>query len=229
MQIFNRETLAVPSMGSSTSRRLPRTTEMVAVGGVVLGVLLLSNYAILLAGIPEAPAYVRHATNSNIPQQPKPSTVAWEEIQRHKASSSSSASSSWIGIHALQPGRRPPTNVVVIGERHSGTTFFTKHLSECFPGVTVGDTFVNGKHWYQPDPGFLRGLVAGHKGGGGGAGGAPSSSYLPGWLEIVDGTTHDGVQTRNQRMRDNNEKNHSIDSYFRDSLVLVLFRNPYDW
>jgi hypothetical protein len=70
--------------------------------------------------------------------------------------------------------------IVVLGERHSGTTFVTKYLQDCFVArrfhgssqddnddggdddaekrggiITVSDRFVNTKHWFQPSPEYV--------------------------------------------------------------------------
>jgi hypothetical protein len=69
--------------------------------------------------------------------------------------------------------RRRIQRIVVLGERHSGTTFVTKYLQSCFNGstqgdnvhdnhtenrgdiITVTDRFVNTKHWFQPSPEYV--------------------------------------------------------------------------
>ena len=134
------------------------------------------------------------------------STSAWKEILKNKTSPSR------IGIHILRPAK-PATNVVVLGERHSGTTFFTKYLSDCFPDANVQDTFVNNKHWLQHDPEYVDGVVSEDLSG------TPSL-----WRDIAN---HDDemVVEYPQKKHQKQSTNH----YFKDSMVVVLFRNPYDW
>ena len=119
-------------------------------------------------------------------------TQVWKRILRN-------ISSSRIGIHVLRP-EKSATNIIVLGERHSGTTFFTKYLSDCFPNANVQDTFINNKHWAQHDPAYLLSVVANN-----------GTSVQPLWRNIV----------KQQKKLSNN--------YFEDSFVIVLFRNPYDW
>jgi hypothetical protein len=66
-----------------------------------------------------------------------------------------------------RPLPRPVKRIVLLGERHSGTTFVTKYLQDCFDGnsrtdvksdvntVVVSDRFVNTKHWFQPSPEYI--------------------------------------------------------------------------
>jgi hypothetical protein len=136
----------------------------------------------------------------------KKTTSTWKEILRNKT-----ASSSRIGIHALRPEKNPATNIIVLGERHSGTTFFSKHLSDCFPNTSVRDTFVNNKHWIQHDPEHIFGVVS-----------DDPSSVPSFWRDIVH---------RNDEMPGNHPPSNQSpnNNYFHNSFVVVLFRNPYDW
>ena len=122
------------------------------------------------------------------------STTIWRSLPKNETR---------LGIHVLRP-ETPIRSVIVLGERHSGTTFFTKYLQDCFPKVNVGDTFVNNKHWMQHDPEYLLRSVSEGE----------STPFL--WKEIV------------QQNSDVSSKPIS-NTYFQNSLVLVLIRNPYDW
>ena len=128
------------------------------------------------------------------------STSTWKQMLKNKTSSSR------IGIHILRP-TEPATNIIVLGERHSGTTFFTNYLSNCFPEVNVRDTFINNKHWIQHDPEYVHRIVSNNL-----------SSTPSLWRDIAN--QNDGIFV---------EKNQSANHYFKDSFLVVLFRNPYDW
>ena len=121
------------------------------------------------------------------------STSIWKNMLRNETASFR------LGIHVLRRGTTIDS-VIVLGERHSGTTFFTKYLSDCFPNTKVLDTFVNKKHWMQHDPDYLLEAVSDES--------TPSL-----WQEIAQYSDGKGVSN----------------TYFRNSLVLVLIRNPYDW
>ncbi len=125
------------------------------------------------------------------------STIVWENILRNETASSR------LGIHVLRPGTSMD-NVIVLGERHSGTTFFTKYLADCFPNTKVGDSFVNRKHWMQHDPDYLHDAAAGA---------AADESTQSLWREIAQHGDAKGASN----------------TYFENSLVLILIRNPYDW
>lgn len=140
---------------------------------------------------------------------PEKTTIKWKEILRNKTNK---ASSSRIGIHVLRQGK-PPTNIIVLGERHSGTTFFMKYLSDCFLNANVRDTFVNNKHWIQHNPEYVFDVVSN------------DSSLSPSlWRDIIK--HNDGMLGKHPPSK---RKNQSPNRYFRNSLVIVLFRNPYDW
>ncbi len=185
------------SRRGSTAGRLRRKTVYVL--GASLAVVLLCNYIALMSrvGLPSGSAEDR--MEFDLFSSAK-STNTWKQVMRNETSR--------IGIHILRPGA-PITNIVVLGERHSGTTFFTKYLSDCFSGIEIGDIFVNKKHWIQYDPDYVERAVSEN---------LDSSSIPPLWREIVK---------HNYASRDP-DRQYSND-YFRNSLVLVLFRNPYDW
>jgi hypothetical protein len=124
---------------------------------------------------------------------------------------SNKSSSSRVGFHIF---RRPEVtnSIIILGERHSGTTFFTKYLQDCFPNVTVKDTLINNKHWLQPDPEYLLNVVNSESE-------ADDQTEISSWRDIVK----NGISNKNQK------SNHLRKYYFENSLVIALFRNPYDW
>jgi len=125
-----------------------------------------------------------------------------------------SSSSSRIGFHIFRP---EVNNIIILGERHSGTTFITKYIHDCFPNVTVKDTFINYKHWFQPDPDYvLRVVLAGFESF---IGIADDETELSSWRDIV----------KNGATNNRDQKSNHLSKYFENSLVIVLFRNPYDW
>jgi len=176
-------------------------------------------------------------TNTTIRWE-KPTTAIWNNILQRKSSngnsnnnttssssSSASSSASRIGIHVLRP-ERPATKIIVVGERHSGTTFFTKYLSDCFPSVAVTDTFVNNKHWFQPDPDYLTKVVA----PGADSDSDSDASMTPSfWRNIAQASSSNGNGATGHPSNDHHQQNRPSNHYFQDSLVVVLFRNPYDW
>jgi hypothetical protein len=121
------------------------------------------------------------------------------------------SSSSRVGFHIF---RRPEVtnSIIILGERHSGTTFFTKYLQDCFPNVTVKDTLINNKHWLQPDPEYLLNVVKTESE-------ADDEMELSSWRDIV----------KNEISHKNQKSNYLRKYYFENSLVIALFRNPYDW
>jgi len=133
----------------------------------------------------------------------------WVEFLRNKLSSSSR-----IGFHIFRP---KVNNIIILGERHSGTTFFTKYLHDCFPNVSVKDTFINYKHWFQPDPNYLLRVVTTEFESLIGI--ADDERELSSWRDIV----------KNGITNNRDQKSAHFSKYFENSLVIVLFRNPYDW
>ena len=191
-------------MANSTAAR-PKyfwRKTVVVVSGCLM-IFLLCNYVVLISQLSTT-------SGSSYDNSPEISTTStWKEILRNNTSSSSR-----IGIHVLHhPGSKMPlTNIVVLGERHSGTTFFTKYLSDCFPKANVRDTFVNNKHWMQFDPDYLLDVVASDH-----ASSAPSL-----WQDIVKDKDN-GILDKYAPSKQSSNK------YFRNSFVVILFRNPYDW
>ena len=100
----------------------------------------------------------------------------------------------------------------VLGERHSGTSFFTKLLSKCFPDIEVEDGLLNGKHWRQPSPDYV--VEAFQK-------------YAKDQEESFTSRQRIGTLGLDSWKKVANSPNPK--SVFQDTLVLVLFRNPYQW
>jgi hypothetical protein len=111
-----------------------------------------------------------------------------------------------VGIHLFS---KNIDIIRIIGERHSGTTFFEKHLQDCFPDQTVVAHFVRKKHWFQPSP-----------------------------EEVIDAARTYGIEGLKPTELENVpgykswwQIGNSPDPRreFNTSLVLLLVRNPYDW
>ena len=45
------------------------------------------------------------------------------------------------------------TSINLIGERHSGTKWIHKHLTDCFGNIKVASRYTRWKHWFQYDDG----------------------------------------------------------------------------
>ena len=224
-------------MSRSRSRYLRRKTPVV-VAGCCFVAFILCNYLALISrlSMPSDSVHdgmtsidssfwlssgigMNHFNNATIsttgtqtsPKKTTPST--WKEILKNKTSSSSR-----IGIHVFRPEKNPTTNIIVLGERHSGTTFFTKHLSDCFPNATVRDTFVNNKHWIQHDPEHVFDVVYDE---------SSSTSETPSFWKNIVHRNNDGMPGNHHPPSNPSSPNYN--DYFQNSFVVVLFRNPYDW
>jgi hypothetical protein len=115
---------------------------------------------------------------------------------------------SLVGFHIFRPNT-PIDRIHLIGERHSGTSFFTKLLKECFPSLYVSDVFVNGKHWMQPSPDRvefvnerIRTMEVAHE------------LDLQSWWYLKQFKEEHG-----------SKEGHPLQS----ALVVALFRDPYQW
>lgn len=122
-----------------------------------------------------------------------------------------SLNESKIGIHIFRPNEKP-TTLILIGERHSGTTFLTSHLKECFPGINVDDTFVNGKHWWQPTPDYV----------------VEAASKISDRDEVLLLNSNNGLLSSlwTKIARD---QDYEPNDYFHSAVVIAIFRNPYEW
>jgi hypothetical protein len=140
-------------------------------------------------------------------------TATGRRIDRFQEEVWSNLDGSKLGIHVFRPNRSA-TSLIVLGERHSGTTFLTHHLKGCFQeGMTVVDAFVNGKHWWQPDPTYVAGVTSQLDRDNvpvvGGDAEEPGPSL---WNKVATGPGGDDPR-----------------DHFVNAFVLTLFRNPYDW
>ena len=96
----------------------------------------------------------------------------------------------------------------LIGERHSGTTFLTNTLAECFPTINIQNVLLSHKHWFQPTPSYIHRMV--QKFGKDGMEGSRSKFGLKyPWYDI------DGLESPRE--------------VFNTTYVIVMFRDPYDW
>ncbi|CAJ1958642.1 unnamed protein product [Cylindrotheca closterium] len=100
-------------------------------------------------------------------------------------------------------------SIRIVGERHSGTTFLARYLQSCFPNISVDDHFVNGKHWFQPSPEYV--VETSNRIGESGLAATAMNDYF-----------HDKTWWQIAQADDPS-------SYFQSTLVVALFRNPYDW
>ena len=99
--------------------------------------------------------------------------------------------------------------IVLLGERHSGTSYTTRMLGKCFPGLDVSDFLVRYKHWFQPTPEYVVNVT---------------KSFLQ------NGTVHVGEDMH--KISQQWPKLASLEnpkSAFNRTLVIVMFRNAYDW
>jgi hypothetical protein len=116
----------------------------------------------------------------------------------------------------------PKQRIVLLGERHSGTTFFTKHLIDCFAHssspnnnnitIHVGNVLTANKHWMQRNESYIRSVWEQY----GNTDSMPiwptshGGQYVPSWTEIAT----------------NPSRNYGL---FQNTLVIAMTRNPYDW
>lgn len=182
--------------GSTPTRTRCHRRKTVSIAIAIIAVFYLYNYITLMSEITLSSETVDERITFGHPSEK--STSTWKKMMRNETSR--------LGIHVLRQGS-PINNIIVLGERHSGTTFFTKYVSDCFPSTKVGDIFVNKKHWIQYDPDHLKSAVL------------EDSPYVPPfWKSIF-----------NHLYESNDPDRQYTNDYFRNSLVLVLFRDPYDW
>jgi hypothetical protein len=98
----------------------------------------------------------------------------------------------------------------VLGERHSGTTYATEKLSNCFPDLNVSPFLVRFKHWLQPTPEYVVKTTAlGLDRYQEDAGYRSIGSIVTEWPHIV--------KTDNPK------------AFFKDTLVIIMVRSAYDW
>jgi hypothetical protein len=102
-------------------------------------------------------------------------------------------------------------NIRILGERHSGTTYLTRYLQQCFSERQIMDLMVRTKHWFQPSPGAIikAASIAGKEGL------ADSTDFIrpvPGQLSWWD-MAHEPTARQT----------------FSNSFVIYLVRDPYQW
>ncbi len=100
--------------------------------------------------------------------------------------------------------------IVLLGERHSGTTYTTRMLEKCFPDVDVSDFLVRFKHWFQPTPDYVA---------------HTTKNYLKN--DMTDDEGEDMFEVHNQWP--NIAALNDPKTAFKRTLLIVMFRNPYDW
>ena len=97
----------------------------------------------------------------------------------------------------------------ILGERHSGTSFLTRYLQQCFPHNFVDEYLVNGKHWFQPSPEYVVDTATRYGESALAATGLNDNFYDQTWWQIA--------------------QSDDPKRFFNTTLVIALFRNPYDW
>ena len=146
----------------------------------------------------------------------KPRPVVEEEKKETKAVEAVAESN----VEVIPQGQASPKvdtkeeprfdRIVLLGERHSGTTYTTRTLEKCFPDIDVSDFLVRFKHWFQPTPEYVV---------------TTTKNYLKN--DIGDDVTVDMYEIHNQwpniAAMDNPK------AAFKNTLLIVMFRNPYDW
>lgn len=133
-------------------------------------------------------------------------TVPFWEYSAFQDQSKAAGNVSKLGFRVYQD---KIDSIRLLGERHSGTTFLTHYLQSCFPNISVDDYFVNGKHWFQPSPEYVVNTANLFGESGLGATAANDYFYDRTWWQIA--------------------QSDDPSSYFQSTLVVALFRNPYDW
>jgi hypothetical protein len=139
-------------------------------------------------------------TNNEHKEQPSQG-----EAQKSKTKSKSSRK------HAATKKSEKFDQIVLLGERHSGTSYTTRMLAKCFPSLDVSDFLVRYKHWFQPTPEFVTSMTEKH---------------------LKNNTNLDAYEDMH-KIRDYWPKLASLEnpkqSAFARTLVIVMFRNVYDW
>jgi hypothetical protein len=142
------------------------------------------------------------STISHDLELPQQRTSEWKRFLYHQKNGTDSL----VGLHLFRHNT-PIDRIHLIGERHSGTSFFTKTLKECFPSLEVSDVFVNGKHWLQPSPQRVTFVVERIR-----TMNAARELDLQSWWNVKQ----KGYE---------NMKEHA----FKSALVVAMFRDPYQW
>jgi hypothetical protein len=98
--------------------------------------------------------------------------------------------------------RQGPNNITairILGERHSGTSYLTTYLQTCYPTLHITNRFLRNKHWFQPGPDYIE-----------------QSRTTNGRREF-------------ELLWPNVAGHVPVESAFHTTLVVALFRDPYDW
>lgn len=115
----------------------------------------------------------------------------------------------------------------IIGERHSGTSFFTSFLKTCFPSISIKDHFVAGKHWMQRTPEYIvdnvRAIELSTSTSTGSSDGGSSRTNSRTRIEKSIGNTNVADVWFKIAHADNPRQ------VFNNTLVLMLVRDPYEW
>jgi hypothetical protein len=114
--------------------------------------------------------------------------------------------------HEKQPSKdgRRIKRIVVLGERHSGTSYTTSKLSKCFPGLNVSPFLIRFKHWFQPTPEYVVNTT---------------TLGLDRYKEEAGYTSIGSITTEWPKIvKANNPK-----SFFKNTLVIIMVRSSYDW
>lgn len=167
-------------------------------------VISLSCYTFssLVNLVRKEPKQTRQARQVHVPPVNK-TTVPFWKYSDHEEKSRNVSRLGFRIYHAKIDSIR------ILGERHSGTSFLTRYLQGCFPNISVDDHFVNGKHWFQPSPEYV--VETSDRFGESGLFATAMNDYLHDktWWQIA--------------------QSDDPTSYFQSTLVIALFRNPYDW
>jgi hypothetical protein len=121
-------------------------------------------------------------------------------------------SSALTHAHQEQPPKdhRRIERIVVLGERHSGTSYTTEKLSKCFPGLNVSPFLVRFKHWFQPTPEYVVNTTA---------------LGLDRYKEEADYRSIGSIVTEWPKIvKADNPK-----FFFKNTLVIIMVRSAYDW
>ena len=102
-------------------------------------------------------------------------------------------------------------NIRLLGERHSGTTYLTRYLQDCFPKNSVNDFLVRKKHWFQPSPIEIVAAVQSVD------------------AKVLDEATEFHRFERDQRSWRNVSEESNPKGIFQTSLVVYVVRDVYQW
>jgi hypothetical protein len=189
-------------------------TSIVGSGSVLVILVALYNYSSLLGTISSSSdnSVIVVSTKELAASTATKTTILLDsELSRERRSEWNhslyhpNGTDSLVGLHLFRPNT-PVDRIHLIGERHSGTTFFTKLLKECFPSLDVSDVFVNGKHWVQPSPFHVE--------------------HVNERIRTMDVARELDLQSWwNLKQKEDRKPKHA----FQSALVVAMFRDPYQW